>query len=144
MNETEIISFLHKVPVFSSLNARQFVSLAKLGYEREFKAGETIVKQGEGGVGLFIVVSGKLEAIRQRPDGAQVVVNTFGPTDFFGELALLDEGVRTASVIANEDVKCIAILRWDFYRLLNSDAEMAVSVLKELARRFRTVLEASM
>jgi len=144
MNQQEIISFLQKVPVFRSLNTRQLENLAKLSYEREFAAGETIVKQGEGGVGLFIVISGKAEAIRQRPDGSQAVVNTFGPTDFFGEMALLDEGQRTASVSATEPTHCVAVLRWDFYRLLNGDAEMAVSVLQELARRFRTVLEASM
>jgi CRP-like cAMP-binding protein len=144
MNEKEIISFLQKVPLFQSLNNRQFENLSKLIYEREFQADESIVKQGEGGVGLFIIVSGKAEAIRQRPDGSQVVVNTFGPTDFFGELALLDEGQRTASVKTVEPTTCLAIVRWDFQRLLAKDAEMSVLVLQELARRFRVMLETSM
>jgi len=144
MDTQEIVSFLHKVPILKGLNNRQLESLSKLAYEREYTPGNIIVKQGEGGIGLFIVVSGHAEAVRERQDGAQVVVNHFGPTDFFGELALLDEGQRTASVIAREPTKCLGILRWDFLGMLKTDADMSVIVLQELGRRFRSLLEASM
>ena len=96
--------------------------------------------QGEGGIGLFVVVSGTAEAILKQPDGETSVVNTFGPTDFFGELALLDEGPRTASVVAKETTICVGILRWDFLAMLKSDADMAVSILLEVAHRFRILL----
>jgi CRP/FNR family transcriptional regulator, cyclic AMP receptor protein len=144
MNEKEIAAFFHKVPLFQNLKPHQFTSLAKLTYEREYTAGSVIVKQGEGGIGLFIILSGKAEAMRERPDGTTAVLNHFEPKDFFGELALLDEGVRTASVVATEPTKCLAISRWDFLVLLKTDADMAVTVLTELGRRFRMVLEASM
>ncbi len=97
--------------------------------------------QGHGGEGFFIVVSGKAEAIRERSDGTKAVVNTFGPTDFFGELALLDEGIRTASVVTKEDTTCLALTSWDFLGTLKEDAEMAIVILQELARRFRVALD---
>ena len=76
------------------------------------EAGQAIVTQGLGGEGFFVVVSGRAEAIRQRADGAKLVVNTFGPTDFFGELALLDDGLRTATVVTTEPTKCLVLTRW--------------------------------
>ncbi len=140
MKEEEITKFLKIVPIFKDLNARQIKSLAKLAYQREYKADEIIVSQGEGGIGLFVVVSGTAEAILKQPDGETSVVNTFQSTDFFGELALLDEGPRTASVIAKDDVLCVGILRWDFLTMLKHDAEMAVTILLEVAHRFRQLL----
>ena len=97
--------------------------------------------QGKGGEGFFIIVSGKAEAIRQRADGNKVVVNSFGPTDFFGEMALLDEGLRTASVVATEAVQCLALTRWDFRGVLKEDLDMAIVILEELAKRFRAALD---
>ncbi len=141
MNEKEIITALQKVPILSGLNQRQLQSVAKLAYERQYQAGETIVKQGEQGVGMFMVVAGKAEAVRERSDGSTAVVNTFGAGDFFGELALLDDGVRTASVVTSEDTQCLGLPRWDFQTLLRSDAEMALSVLLEVSRRFRVMLD---
>ena len=88
-----------------------------------------------------MIVSGKAEAFRQRADGEKVAVNTFGPTDFFGELALLDDGLRTASVLAAEPTQCLALTRWDFLAALREDAEMSVIILQELAKRFRRALD---
>jgi CRP-like cAMP-binding protein len=78
---------------------------------------------------------------RQRSDGEKIAVNTFGPTDFFGELALLDDGLRTASVVASEPTHCLALTRWDFLTALREDAEMSVIILQELAKRFRRALD---
>ena len=63
------------------------------------------------------------------------------PTDFFGELALLDDGLRTASVLAAEPTQCLALTRWDFLAALREDAEMSVIILQELAKRFRRALD---
>jgi CRP/FNR family transcriptional regulator len=90
---------------------------------------------------MFIIVAGRAEAIRERVDGTKVVVNTFGPTDFFGELALLDEGARTASVVATEDTECLALTRWDFVGAMKEDADMSIIIAQELARRFRIALD---
>jgi CRP/FNR family cyclic AMP-dependent transcriptional regulator len=135
-------NFLSKVPLFQSLNKKQLEQLATWLVKREFGAGQTIVEQGKGGEGFFIIVSGKAEATRQRADGSKIVVNQFGPTDYFGELALLDDGIRTATVVAIEKVDCLVLVRWDFLAKLETNADMAVKILQELARRFRMALDA--
>ena len=134
--------FLSRVPLFRGLEKRQLERLAKRFVEREYAAGKAIVTQDKGGEGIFIVVSGEAEAIRERADGTRVVVNAFGPTDFFGELALLDDGLRTASVVATEATQCLALTRWDFRAVLKEDADMAITILEELAKRFRMALDA--
>jgi CRP-like cAMP-binding protein len=138
----ETANFLHKVPLFQSLNKKQLEQLASWLVKREFGAGHTIVEQGKGGEGFFIIVSGKAEATRLRADGTKIVVNQFGPTDYFGELALLDDGIRTATVVATEKVECLVLVRWDFLAKLETNADMAVKILQELARRFRIALDA--
>jgi CRP/FNR family transcriptional regulator, cyclic AMP receptor protein len=138
----DTIQFLQRVPLFQGLDNRQLDRVAQRLIERHFPAGERIVTQGQVGQGLFIMVSGRAEATRERLDGTAVVVNTFGPTDFFGEMALLDEGVRTATVQALEATDCLALTYWDFQGILKQDADMAVIILQVLARRFRAALDA--
>jgi CRP/FNR family cyclic AMP-dependent transcriptional regulator len=77
-----------------------------------------------------------------RADGEKVVVNTFGPTDFFGEIALLDDGPRTASVVTTEPTQCLVLTRWDFHGVLKEDVDMAITILGEMAKRFRIALDA--
>ena len=139
----QIVGFLQKVPLLHGLDNRHLDHLAKRMVEREYAAGQTIVTQGQGGEGFFIVVSGKAEAFRERSDGVRVEVNKFGPTDFFGELTLLDDGLRTATVITSEPTRCIVLTRWDFLSALReADVEMSITILQELAKRFRRALDA--
>jgi CRP/FNR family transcriptional regulator, cyclic AMP receptor protein len=138
----ETVGFLERVPLFTGLKHRQLEALAKRFVERDYPAGAAIVTQGQGGEGFFVIVAGGAEAVRERDDGEKVVVNTFGPTDYFGEMALLDDGLRTASVCATEATRCLVLARWDFLAVMREDADAAVTVLVELARRFRRALEA--
>ena len=140
-NVKETVGFIHKVPLFQGLNKRQLERLARSFVNREYVAEQAIVTQNRGGEGFFVIVSGGARAIRQRSDGTQAVVNTFGPMDFFGELALLDDGLRTATVVTTEATRCLVLTRWDFLALLKEDADMAIVVLQELAKRFRMVLD---
>jgi CRP-like cAMP-binding protein len=137
----EIVGFLHKVPLFTGLKNRQLENLAKRMVVRNYKPGDVIVTQGQGGEGFFIVTSGSAEVVRRRADGEMIVVNNFGPTDFFGELALLDDGPRTATITAKEPTNCLVLVRWDFMAVVRDDADMAVTILMELAHRFRVALE---
>ena len=138
----QTVGFLHKIPLFQGLNNRQYEHLAKRMVERSYDAGHAIVSQDQGGEGFFIIVSGKAEAFRERSDGAKVNVNSFGPTDYFGELALLDDGLRTASVVTTEPTTCLVLTRWDFLGALREDVEMSILILQELAKRFRRALDA--
>lgn len=134
-------TFLSKVPLFQGLKDRQLQRLGDRMVERSYQAGDLIVKQGQGGEGFYIILSGKAEATREKSDGEKIQVNCFGPTDYFGELALLDEdGVRTASITAIEPTTCLVLTRWDFLAALRQDADMAVDILQEMARRFRIAL----
>ena len=136
----EQTQFLAKVPLFSGLNNRQKKQLSRRFITRSFKAGESIVTQGKGGAGLFTIVTGRAEAVVESLDGDKTVVNVFGPMDFFGEIALLDDGPRTASVIATEDTDCLVLSREDFIAILKNDADMGVVIAEELAKRFRRLL----
>ena len=137
----ETADFLAKVPLFQGLKRRQIESLAKTMVSHSYEADQNIVTQGASGVGLFVMVSGHADVIHVRTDGTKAVVNVFGPTDFFGELALLAEGPRTASVVATEPTECLVLTRWNFLAVLKRDADMAISILEEMAWRFRAALE---
>ncbi|MBN1249340.1 MAG: cyclic nucleotide-binding domain-containing protein [Anaerolineae bacterium] len=140
-DEERIVEILKDVPLFSGLKRRQLHSLAHLFIERQCKANEVIVPQGREGYGFFVLVSGKAEAIRERADGSKTVVNTFGPNGFFGEMALIDSGPRTASVIATEPTRCLILPRENFLGVLRRDGDMAVEIMVELVKRFRAALE---
>lgn len=135
------VEILRHVPLFAGLNDRQLRSIAKILTIRDYHEGDAIITQGKGGQGLFVVAKGTAKAIRSQTDGSEVEVNQFGPDDFFGELALLDDGVRTASVIATSEVQCLILTRLDFQGVLRGDPEMSIIILQELARRFRRALE---
>jgi CRP/FNR family transcriptional regulator len=141
-DQKQTAEFLSKVPLFQGLSRRQRDNLAKRFVERQYPADRAIVTQGKGGEGFFIIVSGNAEVIRERGDGEKVQVNEFGPADFFGELALLDDGPRTASVITTEPTECLALTRWDFFGALKDDVDMAVEILQQIAKRFRIALDA--
>lgn len=141
LDEKEIVAFLSRVPLFGGLKKRQVQNLARRFVERDYVAEKEIVTQGRAGEGLFLIISGHTKVIRQRGDGEKVQVNAFGPADFFGELALLDDGPRTASVITTDPTKCLVLTRWDFHGALREDAEMAITIMEEMAKRFRIALD---
>jgi CRP-like cAMP-binding protein len=141
-NVERTISVLSRTPLFQGLKKRQLERFARRFVERDYKEGDVIVEQGSGGEGFYIIDKGAAKAVRELPGGEEVVVNTFGPADFFGELALLAEGPRTASVIATQPTSCLILTRWDFLGTLRDDADTAVAILQEVAKRFRMALDA--
>ena len=133
--------FLATVPLFKSLKRNQLETLSKQASVQAFEANAEIVTQGKPGVGLFILMSGEAQVVHMQPDGTQTVVNILGPTDFFGELALLTEGPRTASVVATAPTQCLVLTHWNFFAVLRNDADMAIAILEELAWRFSVALQ---
>ena len=125
---------LKKVPMFSELGKRDLDRLAKLMVPRSVKAGETIIKENDPAAGFFVVSSGKVEAVRG-PESEKLA--TFGPGDFFGEMALFEGFPRSATVRAIEDTECLAMTRWDFMAELKNHPEIAVGMLPVLVRRLR-------
>ncbi|MBI5670598.1 MAG: cyclic nucleotide-binding domain-containing protein [Chloroflexi bacterium] len=135
------IRFLQTVPLFKGLDDRQLNRLARRFTERSFATGEAIVSQGTLGIGLFIIAKGHAEAVRELANGETVVVNQLGPTDFFGELSLLDEAPRTASVVATEPTTCLVLTQLDFMGVLREDTDIPIAILKVMAQRFRHLMD---
>lgn len=119
--------------MFKTLNSQHLNKLAKRLRERHYNAGEVIIEQGDNGIGLYIIVSGQVDVVKQHPDGSTRILDSYTRYGFVGELGLLDDSPRTASVIAKEDTTCYVLLKLDFLDELESEAGMAVEILKEMA-----------
>jgi len=133
----DMVNFLVTIPLFHGLNNKQLKQLANRFVPRSYEAGKKIVTQGKGGEGMFVMISGRAEAVVESSDGTKTTVNEFASRDFFGEVAMLDDGPRTASVIATEETECLVLTRSDFIALMKNDAEMAVEITVALAKRLR-------
>jgi CRP-like cAMP-binding protein len=127
---TDRIEALHRSPLFSELGRRELRRIAAAMSERTFPAGTTIATEGEIGVGFFIVDEGRA---RVSSRGRQV--GELAPGDHFGEIALIVEAPRTATVTAETDLRCYGMTSWDFRRLVETNATVAWQVLETLARR---------
>jgi CRP/FNR family cyclic AMP-dependent transcriptional regulator len=132
----ERIEILRRVPLFDGLSEKELAAVAAAAKERRFDTGDIIVGEGEGGVGFFVIADGtaRVETHGERR-------GTLGAGASFGEVALLDEGRRTASVIAESPVRVLGIAGWQFTPLLEQYPALAVKVAKVLARRLREAEE---
>lgn len=137
---SDIAEFLTKVPLFHGLKENQLMKIARRCRERDYAADEVIIEQGKVGVGLFILVRGEAKVVRHQDDGTDVELDRLKRTDFFGELSLLDDAPRSATVIALEETKCLALSKLDFLEELTSDAEMGVAMLKTMSQRYRRLV----
>jgi len=127
---------LARVPLFQDLPKKSLGRIAKTIRTRNFKAGDTIFKEGEEGVGFFIVSKGKVEVSR---GGTSLA--THGPDGFFGEMALLDNHRRSATVKAAEDTECLAIMRSDFLAEVRNNPDLAIEILAVMSKRIRDLDE---
>ena len=134
MNTEETLS---QVPLFSQLSRKDLKRLAKGTVSRHSSKGEVIVKEGERAVAFYLILSGRVEVVKGADGASPRVLNTLGPGDFFGEMALLDGYLRSASVRALEDTECLVLSRWDFLAELRSSPYIAVQMLPVLSRRLR-------
>jgi CRP/FNR family transcriptional regulator, cyclic AMP receptor protein len=123
---------LKKAALFSNLPKNALDRIASVTNERTYKAGDVIIKEGDRAVAFFIIVEGKVEALR----GEQRVAE-FGPGDFFGEMALFEGYPRSTSVRALTDTKCLVLTQWDFMAELRAEPSIAVEMLPIMARRLR-------
>jgi CRP/FNR family transcriptional regulator, cyclic AMP receptor protein len=120
---------LKRVSLFSGLNKRQLSQLAKLCQERRVKAGVELVKQGEmSGVDCFVIAEGQASV---QVDGHEVA--RIGPGDSFGELALVTEQVRSASVVALTEMRCQTIQFWHFRKFAKDNSDVTWNMLQHVA-----------
>ncbi|MBQ11537.1 MAG: hypothetical protein CMJ45_08305 [Planctomyces sp.] len=105
---------LRNVWLFTGLDDSQLDALSAFTFNKSFKPGELVVEEGHTGNGLYVVVSGNVEVIKGLESDRPQVLNNLGAGDVFGEMALLGEWPRTATVRAVDDVECLGIDRWVF------------------------------
>lgn len=133
----QIAERLEKVSILGSLSDRQLKKLAKWVKVREFSEGETIVKRGEGGLGLFLILEGAAEVRRGSRKLARL-----GVGQFFGEMSLFDDQPRSADVVATQTAKCAVLSKWEFWGFAESEPKVLRGALEEMSRRLRETNQA--
>ncbi len=128
---------LGKVWLFTGLEKQQLDAIASFAFQKTFAPDEVIIEEGRTGNGLFVVSSGNVEVVKGLGTENAQVVAKFGPGEVFGEMALLGEWPRTASVRAIDEVECIGIDRWVFIDQLGKQPEVAIRMLQILAQRLK-------
>jgi CRP-like cAMP-binding protein len=125
---TDTVDLLASVPLLSGLERKDLQRLAKDFSERTFPAGSVVIREGDThGVGFFVVTAGEGVVNVGGKD-----VGTVGPGSYFGEVALISDRTRTATVTATTDLTCLVMTFWDFRAFVRSDAEVAWKLLEHV------------
>jgi pyruvate,water dikinase len=128
------VEVIERVPLFANMSPRDIEGIAVLFKERRFVPGETVTKEGAGGAAFFVIESGQATV---SVGGQQRA--TLSDGDYFGEIALIDEGARSATVTASTELVCYGLTYWEFRPLVQQNATIAWNLLQTLAKRLRTV-----
>jgi CRP/FNR family transcriptional regulator, cyclic AMP receptor protein len=132
--QDDITARLAAVPMFSGCSRKELAIIGRAAKPVAHKAGATIAREGERGIGLFLILEGTCTVSiggKKR--------STLGPGQFFGEIALLDGGPRTATVTADTDVRLLGLTEWMFRGLLAEHPSIALKTLESVAGRLRAV-----
>jgi CRP-like cAMP-binding protein len=130
------LDVLRKASLFAELNQRELQRVARLFKARTFRAGQTVVQEGSGGAAFFVIESGE----------ATVAVagkkkTTLKPGDYFGEIALIDEGKRMATITANTEMLCYGLTYWDFKPAVKKNGTLGWKLLQGMAKLLREARE---
>ncbi|MBC8418504.1 MAG: cyclic nucleotide-binding domain-containing protein [Proteobacteria bacterium] len=136
MDDAEILS---RVALFSLMKKRDLRRIAKLAKHHSYKKGEIIVREGARDGRLFIVISGEVEVIKGLGGGSEKPLRVLRCDNYFGEMALIDDYVRTASVVAKEDTEVLSLDQWNIREEIKKYPSIAIELLQTLGRRLRAV-----
>src|SRR5689334_5757676 len=123
---------LGRVPLFSGVKPKDLKKLGKRMTERTFSEGDTIASEGETGLGFFVIEEGSATVSR----GGETVA-TLGPGEYFGEIALIDSGPRSATVVAATELRCRGMTAWEFKPFVEEHPEVSWALLETLVARLR-------
>ena len=127
------VGLLRRVPLFADLDDDELAQVALLFKERHFTAGEIVVKEGADGAAFFLIESGEASVTVRGAGRASL-----GPGDHFGEIALIDEGVRSATIAAITDLVCYGLTLWEFRPLVIANGEIGWKLVQSLSKKLRT------
>ena len=125
---------LEKVDLFSAFAAAEIKTAMSFAKRETYSRGSAIFREGDPGNKLFIITSGRASAYLSQADGRAIRLVTFATGTIFGELAILDAGPRSASVVADDDIVCYALRDADFAALGDSDPAVAIKLLAAIGR----------
>ena len=137
MAATVSTAMLRSVPLFASFAEEPLRTLTTVVTRRSATRGSIIMAAGDPTDSLYIVLSGRLKVMMSDADGKEVILTIIGPGEFFGEMGLIDDAPRSASVIAIEPCELLAITRRDFKKCLAENFDMSMAVMRGLVRRLR-------
>jgi len=126
------VELIKRVPLFADLDDRELKQIAASMKERTFSAGDTVTEEGKGGIGFFVIGDGDAAV---SVGGSQV--RTLGEGDYFGEIGLIADIDRTATITAESDLRCYGMTAWDFRPLVESNAAIAWKMLQVMAQRLK-------
>ena len=129
----ELYEVLSKVPIFQDLSRREFQRIRGILHRRSYSADEAIVREGDTGVGMYVILSGEVAIVQQGTDGKLIELATFGQGDFFGDQVLLDESPRTASAIAREATRAVGFFRPDLLELIERNPRLGLKIVMRLS-----------
>lgn len=127
---SEATELLQSVPIFAGLDPRELETIARTVHERTFAPGETVAQENQGGVGFFVIRAGEAKVTVGGNE-----VRRLRAGDHFGEIALITEGLRTATVTAESELKCYGLTPWEFRPLVQTNASIAWKILQALAKQ---------
>lgn len=128
---------LRNVPLFSVLPEGQLGLLTGLVTRKSYPRGATIISAGDLTDSLFVIISGRLKVLMSDDEGREVILAILGSNEFFGEMGLLDDSPRSASVVALEACELLTLSKRDFKKCLSENFELSMAVMRGLVRRLR-------
>ena len=137
MATTVSTTVLKSVPLFASFPDEQLRTLVSVVTRRSAPRGSVIMAAGDPIDSLYIVISGRLKVMMGDSEGKEVILSLIGPGEFFGEMGLIDDSPRSASVVTLEPCELLCVTKRDFKKCLAESVEMAASVMRGLVRRLR-------
>ncbi len=137
MAHEENKAFLRRVPLFSGLTEAQLETLAAGSARRSYPKGRTIVSEGEPSQSMYILLAGRAKVQRSDSEGKEVILAVLGSGEFIGEMSLIDDAPRSASVITLEPCEFMAVSKEAFKAMLVQSPEVAMNVMRGLVRRLR-------
>ena len=130
-------SVLKNVPLFSSFTDTQLAALLPAVQHRRFPRGSYVIRAGEETDALYIILAGRAKVLIPDNDGNEVILSMIGPNEFFGEMGLLDDQPRSASVETLEACEMLRISRGAFLNCLKDNFDAAMLIIRNLVKRLR-------